>query len=46
LKYRDYAIGIRADCIDVVDYKKAFTPTSEKLSNTDLSSSTGWTFGT
>lgn len=44
--YWDYAIGIRQNEIDVVDYKNAFTPSDEILTNTHLTISTWWTFGT
>lgn len=46
ITYGQYAIGIRQTSIDVIDYENAFDPTAEILSNTDLSDSTGWTFGT
>ena len=41
--YWDYAIGIRQNWIDVIDYQNAYDTTSQLLTNTDLSDSTWWT---
>lgn len=46
VKYWNYLIGIRQTHIDVLDYENIFDPSSEILTNTDMSVGTGWVLWT
>lgn len=46
IAYWDKFYAIRPRCIDIIDSKEVFDEYAQLLANTDLSSTTWWTFGT